>query len=194
VGHAFAPGHRVRIALSTAYWPVVWPSPTPVKLTLYSGASRLILPQRAPSAEDATIGFEAPDSAPPLPITILEPARVARTLTEDRLTGHTCYLVEGDGGFLGPARRFRIDPTGTIMGHAMRQRFDIMPDDPLSARAEIEQTYELERDDWRIRLQTTTRFSATAQKFHVEAEARAWHGDRLVFDRSWRAERARDLV
>ncbi|MFI5014868.1 MAG: CocE/NonD family hydrolase C-terminal non-catalytic domain-containing protein [Hyphomicrobiales bacterium] len=26
-GHAFAPGHVVRLALSTAYWPLIWPSP-----------------------------------------------------------------------------------------------------------------------------------------------------------------------
>lgn len=193
-GFTFATGHRIRIALSTTYWPVVWPSPAPVLLTLYSGASRLILPQRVPSADDAAVLFEAPESGPPLPITILEPAQIRRSLSEDRLTGHTRYLVEGEGGFLGSARRFRIDPTNTTMGHAMRQRFDIVSDDPLAAQAEIEQTYELERGDWCIRLQTATRFSASATAFHIEAEARAWHGDRLVFERSWSGERSRDLV
>ncbi|MEL7012630.1 MAG: CocE/NonD family hydrolase [Pseudomonadota bacterium] len=37
-GHRFAAGHRVRVALSTAYWPIVWPAPAPVTLTLVAGA------------------------------------------------------------------------------------------------------------------------------------------------------------
>jgi uncharacterized protein len=194
VGHTFAPGHRIRIALSTSYWPVVWPGPAPVLLTVFAGASRLTLPLRDASLDDAGVVFEPPESAPPMPVTVLEPAALRRSLTEDRLAGVTSYVVEAEGGFLGPARRFRLDPTGTVMGHAMRQQFDIAEDDPLSAHAEIAQTYELERGDWRIRLQTTTRFHATAEAFHFEAQARAWQGERLVFDRTWHSVQPRDLV
>ena len=35
-------GHRLRVAISTAYWPMVWPSPGAATLTLTSGA--LLLP------------------------------------------------------------------------------------------------------------------------------------------------------
>ena len=30
----FLPGHRIRVALSTDYWPMVWPSPEPVTVTV----------------------------------------------------------------------------------------------------------------------------------------------------------------
>ena len=33
-GYAFAPGHRLRLALSTAYWPLIWPAPERATLTL----------------------------------------------------------------------------------------------------------------------------------------------------------------
>jgi putative CocE/NonD family hydrolase len=36
-GHAFAPGHRVRLAVSTCYWPIVWPAPTAATLTITAG-------------------------------------------------------------------------------------------------------------------------------------------------------------
>ncbi|MBV9813402.1 MAG: CocE/NonD family hydrolase, partial [Acetobacteraceae bacterium] len=157
-GYRFAAGHRIRIALSTTYWPVVWPSPRSVLLALFAGACRLVLPVRAGTAEDATVTFDPPESAPALPIAVLEPAALRRTTEEDLLTGVTRYVVEAEGGLLGPARRFRIEPTGTVMGHAMRQCFEIAADDPISARAEITQIYEMERGDWAIRLQTATRF------------------------------------
>ena len=32
VGYRLPAGHRIRISLSPSYWPVVWPSPEPVKL------------------------------------------------------------------------------------------------------------------------------------------------------------------
>lgn len=193
-GHRFAVGHRIRIALSTAYWPVVWPSPAPVTLTLFAGASRLVLPERADADGDAQVAFAPPESGPALPVTVLDVPRIRRQVTEDLITGVTAYAVEGEGGFIGPARRYRLDPTGTVMGHAMRQCFEIAEDDPLSARAEIAQTYELERDGWVIRLETATRFHATADRFVVAAEARAFHRDRLVFERRWNAEPERDLV
>ncbi len=48
VAHAFAAGNRLRVALSTSYWPLVWPSPEPVTLSVFTGKSALMLPSRAP--------------------------------------------------------------------------------------------------------------------------------------------------
>ena len=41
-------GHRIRLALSTAYWPMMWPAPEPAELTVFTPESRLILPLRQP--------------------------------------------------------------------------------------------------------------------------------------------------
>ena len=46
IAHSFAAGHRIRVAVSSSYWPIAWPSPEPVTLTLYAGASTLELPAR----------------------------------------------------------------------------------------------------------------------------------------------------
>ena len=55
VAHAFPQGHRIRLALSNAWWPTIWPSPEPVTLTLVTSASSLVLPIRQPRAEDADL-------------------------------------------------------------------------------------------------------------------------------------------
>jgi uncharacterized protein len=194
-GYAFAPGHRIRIALSTTFWPIVWPSPAPVALTLHTGTSRLILPERSPDPADATLrAFDPPEAGPPVSITILEPARISRSLTRDLLTGKHILIVEGEGGFLGPGRRYRLDPTGTILGHRICRRFEITENDPLSAQIEISEEMELERGEWQVRLTATTRFRSTATDFLVEAEIQAYHGASVIHQRAWQITQRRDLV
>src|SRR5262249_20652709 len=39
IAHAFAAGNRIRVAISTTYWPLIWPSPEPVTLNVFTGAS-----------------------------------------------------------------------------------------------------------------------------------------------------------
>src|SRR5690242_1065737 len=50
-GSVFPAGHRVRLAISTAYWPMVWPGPERATLQIFSGT--LELPVRPPAAGDA---------------------------------------------------------------------------------------------------------------------------------------------
>ena len=35
IAYAFAAGHRLRLALSTSYWPIVFPSPSPATVTVF---------------------------------------------------------------------------------------------------------------------------------------------------------------
>ena len=61
IAHAFPHGHRIRVAVSTAYWPIVWPSNTTPRLHVMNGESVLTLPVRKPREEDAELEpFEAP--------------------------------------------------------------------------------------------------------------------------------------
>lgn len=189
--HAFRPGHRIRLALSNAYWPVLWPSPAPVTMEVTLGASRLVLPMRAAGGPDAQV-CAAPEAGPATPVTIVEPARISRVQNRDLGSGRIDYVLDADGGYLGPGRRWRIDDVGTTIGHRIRRSFSIHDDDPTSARAEFAQTMEFERDDWRIRLETSTRLTADATMFHAECDAAAFEGGQEVFRRAWRFSVPRD--
>ncbi len=52
IAHSFQPGHRIRISLSNTLWPLLWPSPEPVTLTLESASSELTLPVRTDRSGD----------------------------------------------------------------------------------------------------------------------------------------------
>ena len=60
IGYRFAAGHRLRVSLSTAYWPMVWPAPERVALTLYAGAARLLLPLRQAAPEEPAVAMPPP--------------------------------------------------------------------------------------------------------------------------------------
>ncbi|HSI00546.1 MAG TPA: CocE/NonD family hydrolase [Reyranella sp.] len=62
-GAVFPAGHRIRVALSTSYWPMVWPAPEAATVTVVGGS--LYVPMRAARAEDAAIAFAAVETAPP---------------------------------------------------------------------------------------------------------------------------------
>ena len=67
-GAVFPPGHRVRLAISTAYWPMIWPSPETATVTIFEG--RLDLPVRTPADADARLpALPGPETAPPEPTT-----------------------------------------------------------------------------------------------------------------------------
>ncbi|HEX7198832.1 MAG TPA: CocE/NonD family hydrolase, partial [Dongiaceae bacterium] len=88
VAHAFAAGNRIRVAISTAYWPIAWPSPDPVTLTVCTGASRLEQPRRAPRPEDAKLpAFPGSEGAKPLAKTYHRPASHRRWVERDIGTG-----------------------------------------------------------------------------------------------------------
>ncbi|MEE4599511.1 CocE/NonD family hydrolase C-terminal non-catalytic domain-containing protein, partial [Streptomyces sp. DSM 41524] len=44
VAQVFPPGHRIRLSLSTSYWPLVWPAPEPALLTVHGEGAALTLP------------------------------------------------------------------------------------------------------------------------------------------------------
>ena len=48
VAYAFPPRHKLRLAISTSYWPIAWPAPLAVTLSLFTGESFLDLPVRYP--------------------------------------------------------------------------------------------------------------------------------------------------
>jgi hypothetical protein len=67
-GSVFPAGHRIRVALSTTYWPMVWPAPDNATVTIFGGS--LDLPVRIPSAADALLpALPEPETAPPEPTT-----------------------------------------------------------------------------------------------------------------------------
>jgi putative CocE/NonD family hydrolase len=194
IAHAFPAGHRIRLALSSSYWPIAWTPPAPACLTVHTGGSALLLPVRPPRPEDDARlpAFAEPEAAPPLVQTDLAPGRQALDVSHDLATGETVVHQVDDRG------RQRIEETGLEVGSAGEEWYRIRGEDPLSATGEARWTKTLGRGDWGVRTVSRTRLSATAEAFLIRAELDAHErdatGERRVFATSWEVSVPRDLV
>jgi len=185
VACAFPAGHRVRLALATSHWPVVWPSPEPVTLTLFAGAGWLELPVRPPRPEDAALrAFPEPEAAPAPAVVDLDSHRVERRVERNPETGEVVIVTEHDLVDGRPSMS-RIPAIDLQVGYGVRERMRIRDDDPLAALAETEHVSVLGRGDWSVRVETRQRITASAESFRLEAELRACEGEREVFARRW---------
>jgi len=189
VAYAFPPGHRLRIAVSSAYWPITWPSRERVAITLFSGASSVLLPVRPPkSSDDALPPLPPVQSAAPEKRTVLRVGRTERHIERDVATGETVHRLVDDGGDV------RIDAIGLEVGSVKLSEYRITDDDPLSAVAEARWTQKVGRGDWRTRTETYTRMSSTRDAFLIHATLDAYEGDKRVLSQNWDCAVPRDLV
>jgi hypothetical protein len=184
LGHRFLPGHRLRLSISTCYWPLIWPSPELVTLTVHTEGTRLILPVRSGSSEDGSEPFGRPESAPLTPMKVIDPGYVHRFITRDLVSGAITYVTDGVGGVFGEGVQ-RFEATGTNVNHSLRRELTIHLDDPLCAGYSIIQSMNLSREGWDTRVETRTRLTATAGEFRLEGELRAIEDGRNVKTRTW---------
>jgi hypothetical protein len=184
--HAFPPGHRLRLALSNAYWPLVWPSPVPPALQIYTEECRLVLPIRAPDPGDAQLPtFAAPASAAHSEPTPLGEPRFERRSERDEATGDLVNATRSGYDAQGRIALSRQEAVAIDSGDGMAIRTRIHESDPLRARAAIEQRTELARGDWAVEIETAVEISCTRDAFRVEARLAASERGRTVFERRW---------
>jgi len=191
MAQSFPAGHRLRLAVSTSYWPVVWPSPEPVRLTVYPDESALVLPVRpARDEEDDSLVpvFGEPEGAEPIEVRQLQPGEqdwsVHRNMVD--LTG-TLRVVKDLGVVHFPG----IDLA--VIRRAYEQ-YSFTAGDFGSIRGETDWILGFERDDWNVRTTTRTVLTSTATEFLLHAELDAYEGERRVASKSWSTAIPRDLV
>ncbi len=182
-GHRVPAGHRLRLALSTSYWPLVWPARDAATLTLMTAGSRLMIPVRTPADADIPVSFAPPRHGPAAPTTRLADGRAARRVTLDLLGETATFVTEGEGGLFGEGVT-RFDAIGTALSHDLTRTLTVGRD-PLSAETRIVQRYAMGRDGWRIRIETETAMRGDAEAFTIEGELRAYEDDALVRTRTW---------
>ena len=195
IAHSFPVGNRIRIAVSTAYWPIVWPAPEAVTLGIYAGASTLELPVRPSRASDADLRpFDPAEAGPGAAATVLREAALHRTIERDLPTGDVIYRIFNDGGEFDGAALVRFEEIELEVGFALFQRYRIGESDPLSARAEIAAHALLRRGNWTPELRGSVELRATKDAFLITARLTASESGKEVFTRAWEETIPRDLV
>jgi uncharacterized protein len=187
--HAFLPGHRLRIAVSTSYWPVAFPMPEAVTLTLFTGTCVLELPVRRPRPQDRELGaFPPPQSAPPLVQTVLRPGAAVRRIERDIANGESIFTRHDDTG------TYRIEGIDLTIDQIKTGTYRIGIDDPSAVEIDIRWIQKLERGSWRVRSETRTRMRATREEFLLDATLDAFEDEKRIYSQNWDRRIRRDLT
>lgn len=175
-------GHRLRLALSTTYWPWIWPHGERGAVTIDAAASQLTLDELDPSAIGAAdISFEEAEQAPALKILAgpplpMRPEREVRY--EPQSEGWTLTVDPNYGG-----NRVYLD--GLHFGEDALESYFISGNDPLSAKAESQWKISMSKDEWDVRIETHATVTASAQHYLLHSTVRTFKGEDLFFERTF---------
>ncbi|POX41766.1 peptidase S15 [Streptomyces sp. Ru73] len=193
IGHAFPAGHRIRVALSSAYWPWIWPhAGSEAGWTVDPAASSIELPVRAPRADEPEISFEAPEQSAPLGVVFPEAGeqRPERKVIRDVAAG--TWTLEVDPRYGGT----RIYPDGLEFTEDALETYRIDSADPESAATRSDWSIRLHRPDlgWDARVRTRSEITTDGGDFVTVNEVVCHDGEEEVFRRSWERRIPRTAV
>jgi uncharacterized protein len=187
-GQVVPAGHRIRVAVSPTYFPWAWPSPAPVVLSLFRGASFLDLPLRPDQPSDARLRpFGPAETGPSLDTELLGRRAGSDVVIKDPLSGRL------EVRHSAPPATERL-PGGLVIEARTTSGYEITESQPLSARYHVQRAQSFSREDWNARLEVRYELTADARTFFLTANVAAYTNGNRFFSRAWSFEIPRDLV
>lgn len=178
-------GDRIAVAVSSAYWPMIWPSPHRTTLTITAG--EIDLPVRLPAQGDE-VRFPPPDAAPEWRPETLRDSENRRWVETDMNTGIVTLHAIDDFG------KARDTEHGLVTGSVATKSWEIHPNDSNSARAKALWIDEIERGEIMLRTRTSCEMWSDATHFHLQARLIAYENDTVVYERDIYDSIERDQV
>ncbi len=183
-GQCIAKGSQLRLSLSNAYWPVVWPSPQKAKLKLTK--LKLMLPVSTVPADEGR--FCEAEGAAPLETEVLVEGSFQRGRNVDYVTGVEICRTANDTGLV------RHLHTDMETREESIEEFSIHPDDPNSAMGKCAWAKRYGRGNWRADVETSVTIKALSGVWELEAQLKAVDAEGVVYEKSWCEQVPRDLV
>lgn len=177
IGYQVPVGHRLRVAIATAHFPLLWPSSKLTTLSLVPGRQQLTLPVYLGESIDNP--FLPPESAQPVNMDFLREASPKRTISEDVASGEVCVRVDDDMG------TYRFLDHGLWVEQKATEQYRTRPYDPDATQADIHWLYRAGRDDWEVRVESELHLACDEQHFYLSARQQAWLDGDLFNDKSW---------
>ncbi|OGO52174.1 MAG: hypothetical protein A2Z32_14385 [Chloroflexi bacterium RBG_16_69_14] len=191
-GYRFAPGHRIRVSLASAAWPVIWPSPFPAEFELHRGAatpSRLILPVVPRAGGPGDVAVPAFKTTPPDEPKVGgegsadEP--IWRISTDVVVGSVTVTIHDGGEDVLDDGRRLYSAETMTLTASDA---------DPARASLDADVIYRWRDGDLLAEIRARSTQTSDAEAFHLVVALEVDLDGEPFFSRTWDESIERRLV
>jgi len=180
--------HRLRLSISNAYWPLIWPSPYRDTLSLELSESRLCLPVKTVLEENSNAAL---DEYIPGDVSTAEELRSPRTIKsmeEDPQTGEVRIRTDIDyGNYFHRSCETEIDFT-------LDRVMSIHPDDPGTAKSVTDLSVKMQQGEIATRLESRYEMWCSSSQYFVKAKWRAWDGDECIFEKEFDEKIHRSLI
>jgi len=177
--YRFLAGHRVRLAISTSYWPLVWPSPEPVTITVDLAGSALRLPVHDRAREVPPPDFGKPRFGAALARSESRPPAVNREVRRNVAAGTTEVLIEERNG------PYRLEDIDWTVASQSTERYTIAHADPASAAVDIDWEWQYGRAKWSATTRVRSSMRCSTTQFHIRLSLEALENGQPFLQREW---------
>jgi hypothetical protein len=188
IATALPAGHRLRLAISSNYWPIAWPSPEPATLTVDPSKSAIELPRLVSEAGLAPVKFEPVEMAEQAPMTIKDAGAETRHVILDIDKQRVNFTIKrNDGSYV-------IDDIGTEVSLTKLKDFAVSRDGTEQPHSMVGTTVHFRRGDWDARAETEVSMTSDKTHFHMEGQSRTFINGQPFVTRSFKQSFKRDCV
>ena len=165
-GYEIPAGHKLRLAVSTAYFPLIWPAPKNAKLTLDLASSYLTIPchdRTATLLRDLGQGYVCEVKKTKR----IRPENHERLIQLDSKNGLVTTKISDDFG------KFTFVEHDLTVGESCKETHSILPDDPCSAMSECSWHAQQSRPGWKVDIYSQLKVTCDEEYFYLNRVIKA---------------------
>jgi putative CocE/NonD family hydrolase len=187
--HCFKKGHRLRIAVSSSYWPLAWPSPEPAEITIYTDNSVIFIPEIDTSEAKNTV-FDPPpsDLVPDKSIELKEPAYRSWNVNYNLASNQNSLNV------INKEETFFIKDKELEFGSTAFEKYSYTNNSYDSLKAEMETRRSFKRKEDEIYIITKTVMKSDKKNFMIKADLDAYKNETRIYTKTWDENIPRDFI
>jgi hypothetical protein len=181
-------GLRLRLAVSTGYWPIAWPSPEPARITIDPGESLIEIPILKSQKGLARVKFAPVEKAELAPVTVRDEGGESRQVILDIEKQRVNFTIRrNDGSYI-------IDDIGTEVSLTKLKDFAVSRDGSSPPASLVATTEHFRRGNWDARVETEVRMTSDRTHFHMEAKVRTYDSGQPFISRDFKRSFRRDCL
>ncbi len=199
-GYILPQGHQLGLCVSPGFWPLVWPAPNPITLTVFVGESSftsLTLPvvQQLPSLPSKTsLTCSDPTVGPAMPVHWERPPELYITQTDLNMYDHNKRSVSSDQG------RYTLVHENITVDTRTVETYSIKEDLPTTAEAVCDKYINItfpesgDRAPLDVEVKTHSVMKGDATTFYLTNHLRVCLDGVEVYNKLWEDTVARNMV
>ncbi len=176
--YRFAEGHRVCLAISSSYWPLIWPSPNRAGMQVHAGASQLRLPSAGRELSDMQVCFGGPcvaDTSDRFVVTSEGPLERGVSESGDR---RVVWWHQ-------PEITTHMRDIDLAFGYETRAEHGVSGNDPTSACSAFEHRMMWRRADWHAEVASRASLCADRNTYLLDGEVVVREDGKEIFRLDW---------